>query len=80
MKIFPFEKIHTYSTMVKIQHVTYKHDFKLNNKLQKNQRKIPFYEKIKIITKGPTILRSFVIVGLFDHNLTKKVVKMKDYV
>jgi hypothetical protein len=32
----------------------------------KNLSKIPFYEKIKMMTQGPFVVESFVIVGSFD--------------
>jgi len=38
--------------------------------LKKISFKISFYEKVKMTTKGTTILGSFVIVGLFDCDLT----------
>jgi hypothetical protein len=38
--------------------------------LQKHYSKIAFYEKIKMTTRRPTILGSFVMVGSFDCDLT----------
>jgi len=34
--------------------------------LQKNSSKIPFYEKFKMLKKGPFVVEFFGIVGLFD--------------
>jgi hypothetical protein len=39
--------------------------------LQENPSKIPFYEKIKMLKKGPFLVESAITVGSFDydHNL-----------
>lgn len=34
--------------------------------LQKHPSKIPFYEKVKMITKCPFVIESFVTIGSFD--------------
>jgi len=33
-------------------------------------KKNPFYEKVKMTTKGPFVVESFVIVGSFDCDCT----------
>jgi hypothetical protein len=38
--------------------------------LQNNPSKIHFYEKVKMTTKGPFVVESFVIVGSFDCDCT----------
>jgi hypothetical protein len=40
--------------------------------LQKNNNNnFPFYEKIKMITKGSFVLESFVTIGSFDCNYNR---------
>jgi hypothetical protein len=38
--------------------------------LKKKTSKIPFYEKVKISTKGPFVVESFVIIGTFGCDYT----------
>jgi hypothetical protein len=38
--------------------------------LKKKFSKIPFYEKVKMSTKGPFVVESFVIIGTFDCDCT----------
>jgi hypothetical protein len=38
---------------------------------RKNPSKNPFYEKVKMFKKGPFVLESFIIVGLFDCDRTQ---------
>jgi hypothetical protein len=51
--------------------VIYWGNFKyFKNMLQKNLSKIHFHEKIKMITKGPFAVESFVTIGSFDCGCT----------
>jgi hypothetical protein len=38
---------------------------------KRNPSKIPFFEKIKMLKKGPFVVESFVIVCSFDYNGTQ---------
>jgi hypothetical protein len=42
------------------------------NMLQKKPFKKNFYEKVKMSTKGPTMVESFVTIGSFDCDCTHK--------
>jgi hypothetical protein len=45
--------------------------------LQKNPPKNIFYEKVKMSTKGPFVIESFVNVGSFDNDCTQVLMLIK---
>ncbi len=60
--MYLFKKINTNNEIIdKIVHI-------FKNMLKKNLSKNPFYEKVKIFTKGQFMVESFVIINLFCYD------------